>query len=164
MRKAILAGCSLLITLAMGSVPAQAQGSSPAPQPAPAATQAQVSQEELKKFASTIKKLLVINQQMESQMVQAVQNTGLSEQRFSEIHQSKKNPAQKPAPQVTPKEEQSYSQAVAQLTQIQKDAQTKMDQAVQSEGLGTERFNQIFSVVQKNPGLKQELRKLIQTP
>jgi hypothetical protein len=164
MRKALLASCSLLVVLAMGSVPVLAQSPSPAPKPAPAAPQGQVSQEELKKFAATIKKLLVINQDMENQMVQAVQKTGLSEQRFSDIHQAKKNPSAKPTPQVTPKEEQSYSQAVAQLTQIQKDAQTKMDQAVQSEGLGTERFNQIFSMVQKNPDLKQELRKLIQTP
>jgi hypothetical protein len=121
-----------------------------------------VNPDELKKFASAVKKVLVIAQDMETQMVQAVKKEGLTEQRFNEIHQSKQNPSAKPAQQVTPKEEQSYKQALTQLTQIQKDAQAKMDRAVEGEGLQVARFSQIFAAVQKDPALRQEVRKLMQ--
>ncbi len=161
MVKNLLAGCSLLVVLAVGSLPAQAQNPSPAPAPSQSAP-ANVSPDELKKFAGAIKKVLVIAQGMETDMVQAVKKEGLTEQRFNEIHQSRQNPSAKPTQQVTPKEDQSYKQALTQLTQIQKDAQTKMDQAVESEGLKVDRFNQIFAAVQKDPNLRQEVRKLMQ--
>ncbi|MBD2077841.1 DUF4168 domain-containing protein [Phormidium sp. FACHB-592] len=196
MMRHILAGCSLLVAVAVSSLPAQAQntpapavkpapaaqpapatqpapGAKPAPatQTAPAATpaptkpataQEKVSPEELKKFASATKQLLAIVNDTESQMVQAVEKQGLSQTRFNEIYQSKQNPNAKPATQITSKEEASYKQAVTQLTQLQKDAQTKMDQVVQAQGLPMERFNQIFAAVQKDPQLKQEVRKMIQ--
>ena len=188
--KHILAGCSLLVAVAVSSLPAQAQNApapaakpapatqtapaakpAPATQTAPAAspaptkpatTQEKVSPEELKKFASATKQLLAIVNDTESQMVQAVEKQGLSQTRFNEIYQSKQNPSAKPATQITSKEEASYKQAVTQLTQLQKDAQTKMDQVVQAQGLPMERFNQIFAAVQKDPQLKQEVRKMIQ--
>ena len=171
--------------MAVSSLPVRAQVSNPAPAPSekpapttktpaiktpatqtpaasPAAPQAKVSADELKKFAGATKQLLAIVNQTEGQMVQVVQKQGLTEARFNEIYQSKKNPATKPAAQVTPKEEESYKQAVSQLTQIQKDAQAKMDQAVQAQGLQMERFNQIFVAVQNDPQLRQEVRKMIQ--
>lgn len=177
MMKSILASCSLLIILAV-SLPVRAQNSTTAPteKPAPATQapavaptpaspstpQGKVSPDELKKFAVATKQLLTIVNATESQMVQAVQQQGLTETRFNEIYQSKKNLGAKPAVQVTPKEEESYKQAVSQLTQIQKDAQVKMDKAVQEQGLPMERFNQIFAAVQKDPQLRQEVRKMIQ--
>ncbi len=176
MMKPILAGCSLLALLAIGSLPVKAQSTKPAPSPAPAtspaptqntapapaATSTNVSPDELQKFASATKQMLAIVNDTENQMVQAVQKQGLTEARFNEIYQSKRNPNAKPANQITPKEEESYKQAVTQLTQLQKDAQVKMDKAVEAQGLQTDRFNQIFAAVQKDPQLRQEVRKLIQ--
>ncbi len=185
MMKSILASCSLLVVLAVGNLPVQAQTSKPAPAPteapapatkapaaqtptaspapaSPAAPQTKVSADELKKFAGATKQLLAIVNETEGQMVQAVQKQGLSETRFNEIYQSKKTSGTKPAAQITPKEEESYKQAVSQLTQIQKDAQAKMDQVVQAQGLQMDRFNQIFVAVQNDPQLRQEVRKMIQ--
>lgn len=181
MMKSILASCSLLVVLAVGSLPVRAQTSTSAPAPtekpaqdtkpapaasptpvSPAAPQTKVSPDELKKFAVTTKQLLAIVNETESQMVQAVQKQGLTETRFNEIYQSKKNPAAKPVTQITPKEEESYKQAVSQLTKLQEDARAKMDKAVQAQGFQMERFNQIFVAVQNDPQLRQEVRKMIQ--
>lgn len=164
MMKHILAGCSLLVLLTVGSLPAHAQNSTPAPStPAPAASQSKVSSEELKKFAGAIKKMLVISQDTETQMVQAVQQSGLTEARFNEIYLSKKDPAKKPTNAITPKEQQSYDQALSKLTEIEKAARTKMDSTIQSEGLEVPRFNQIFAEVQGSPQLRQEVQKMIQS-
>lgn len=165
MMKHFLASGSLLVALTVSGLPVRAQNSPPAPVPAPAApapTAAGVSQPELIKFAGAFKKILVIFQDMESQMVQAVQKEGLTEKRFSEILAAKKNPSAKPATQITPKEEQSYTQAISRLTQIQAEAQGRMDKAVESEGMAVDRFNQIFALVQKDPNLQQAVRQLIQ--
>lgn len=187
MLKSMLATCSLLAAIAVSSLPVHAQTSpsKPAPttkpvptekpvptaKPAPAATpapispttpQTKISDDELKKFAVATKQLLAIVNEAEGQMVQAVQKQGLTETRFNEIYQSKKNPTAKPTTQITPKEEESYKQAVSQLTQIQESARAKMDKAVQAQGLPMERFNQIFVAVQNNPQLRQEVRKMIQ--
>ncbi|UBF28365.1 DUF4168 domain-containing protein [Kovacikia minuta CCNUW1] len=150
----------------MGSIPAQAQNPSPAPSPAapssaPAAQQ--VNPDELKKFTNALKKILVIANDAETQMGQVIQKEGLTPARFNEIYQSKKNPSAKPASQITPKEEQSYQQVVSQLTKIQENAQTKRDQAIVAEGLKVDRFEQILTIAQKSPELRQEIRKMIQT-
>ena len=172
MIKHVLAGCSLLVLLS-ASLPAQAQTptkspaqtptSTPAPtaQP-PAASQAKVSQDELKKFAVAVKQLLSITQSADTQMSQIVQKQGLTEARFNEIYRAKQDPAAKPTTQITAQEEQKYNQTLTQLVNIQKDAQAKMDKAVQDQGMGMERFNQIFAAVRSNPQLKQEVQKMIQ--
>jgi hypothetical protein len=166
MRKHFLVGCSLLVLTTLGSIPAQAQNPSPAPSPVPSpapSSQQQVNPDELKKFANALKKILVIANDAESQMGQVIQKEGLTPARFNEIYQAKKNPTAKPVSQITPKEEQSYQQAVSQLTKIQESAQTKRDQAIEAEGLKVARFEQILTIAQKSPELRQEIRKMIQT-
>lgn len=173
MMKYLLAGCSVFVALAIGCLPIKAQDAKPAPaqSPAPAspattptepAITPAVSADELKKFASATKQLLSIVNETETQMVQAVEKQGLTEARFNAIYQSKRNPNAKPTSQITPKEEESYKQAVTQLTKLQADAQAKMDKVVAAQGLQMERFNQIFAAVQKDPQLRQEVRKMIQ--
>ncbi|QZZ21942.1 DUF4168 domain-containing protein [Leptothermofonsia sichuanensis E412] len=160
MVKHILASCSLMLLLGVGSLPVQAQ--SPSPAPAQTAAPTKVSTEELKKFTSALKKALLIMQERDNQMVQAVQKEGLTEERFNEIHQSRQDPSKKPSQQVTSKEEQSYKQAFSQLVEIEKNTQAKMEKALESEGMNVARFNEILAQVQKDPSLQQEVRKLIQ--
>lgn len=169
MMKHILAGCSLTVLLVAGSLPAQAQTPAPAPSPAPSSapaapsgSQGNVSPEELKKFASAVKQMLVIARDAENQMSQAVQQTGLSEARFNEIYLAKKDPASKPAKPITSKEQQSYDQAFAKIGQIEKDAKAKMDNTIVAQGLEKQRFDQIFATVQGNQQLRQEVQKMIQ--
>lgn len=168
MIKHLLANSSLLVLLAVGSLPVQAQNSAPAPAaPAPAApapaAPTQVSPDELKKFAGAVKKMLAISQEAETQIAQVVQQSGLTEVRLSEIYRAKQDPAQKPKNPITPKEQQSYDQAMVKLNAIEQDARTKFDTSIKSEGLEPQRFNQIFAAVQKNPQLRQEVQKMIQS-
>jgi hypothetical protein len=170
MLKQILAGCSLVTVLAVSHLPVQAQtppaqqpAAPPAQQPtAPTAPKTPVTSDELKKFASAVKQMLVVTSDAETQMMAAVQKEGLSPTRFKEIYQAKRNPQAKPANPVTPKEQQSYDQAVAQLTKIQQDAQVRMDKIVQDQGLNSQRFGQIFATVRGDEKLWQEVQKMIQ--
>jgi hypothetical protein len=160
MLKRVLTGCSLLALLMMSSTAAAyAQASKPAPAPA---TSQQVSPEELKRFSTAMKELLTIADDAETRMRQAVKDYGLSESRFNEIYVAKTTPNSKPKTPITTQEQQKYDQLVGKLSEIQKDANTRMDKAVQTQGLPFDRFNQIFETVQKNPQLKQQVQQMIQ--
>lgn len=159
MIKNALAACCTVGLLSAVHLPAQAQTAAPAPQTAPVSQQP--SKQEVQKFAGAVKQILTINKVSEEQAVQAIQGEGLSPQRFDEIYKMQADPKVKPTTQVQPKERQSYDRAVAKLIAIQKESQTKMEKAVQDQGLNVQRFNQIFAAVQKNPQLKQEVQQIM---
>lgn len=172
MIKTILAISSLAFVLGIGSLPAQAQNSAPAPstspstpgasqKPAPSGTSQQsVSDEELQKFVGVARKLDSISKERNTLVVQAIEKEGMKIDRFREIYVSKQDPKAKPA-QVSNDEQQKYDRALAQLVQIQKDTQAKMNTAVQSEGLEVPRFIQILEAVQKTPPLQKKVEQMM---
>jgi hypothetical protein len=137
MMKHILAGCSLLVAVAVSSLPAQAQNApapaakpAPATQTAPAAkpapvtqtapaaspaptkpatTQEKVSPEELKKFASATKQLLAIVNDTESQMVQAVEKQGSLKPVSTKSTSRSKTPVLNQLPKSPPKKRRATS-------------------------------------------------------
>ncbi len=161
MVKRVLVACCTAVLVGAAHFPAQAQ--TPGPAPAPQATPTTpVSKEEVQKFASAIKQILVINRASETEAAQALKGEGLTEQRFDEIYKSQRDPKVVPTVQIQPKERQGYDRVVTKLMQIQKDSDTKMEKAVQAQGLDVPRFNQIFEAAQKNPQLRQEIQKFVQ--
>nr|WP_202895398.1 DUF4168 domain-containing protein [Iningainema tapete] len=151
--------------LFVGTLSAQAQAPQPSPNKktqAPAAS-AKVSQEELKKFAQTMKQLQPIVNSRNQEMKQVVSQSGLSEERFLEIYQSQRDASAKPTKAITPQEKQQYEKALPRLSQIQEQAQVKMQQVFQKEGLEPARFNQILAAVRQDPALQQTVQKMIQS-
>lgn len=140
--------------------PAQSQPQSPVQQQAP---KAQVSQAELQKFANAVKKLQPIQQNALSQITTAIKQQNLSEKRFGEIYQSKQSPQAQPTAKVTPEENKKFEQVNAKIRQIQKSAQSKMEQTVKSEGLEIPRFNQIFLAIRQDPQLLQKVRQMLRS-
>lgn len=161
MLKQLLAGGSVFAVLLVGNLSAQAQTQAPSPQPNAPAPQVKVSPEDLQKFANAIKQLRVIQQTSQTQMVQAVQGEKLSEERFIQIYQAQQNPQAQPKPQITENEKQNFKKAFAKIGEIQQATQAKMQQAVQSQGIEVQRFNQIFAAVRQSPALQQQVRQLL---
>ena len=62
---------------------------------------------------------------------------------------------------VTPEENKKFEQVNAKIRQIQKSAQSKMEQTVKSEGLEIPRFNQIFLAIRQDPQLLQKVRQML---
>lgn len=134
---------------------------SPPQSPAQQAPKAQVSQAELQKFANAVKKLQPIQKNALSQITTAIKQQNLSEKRFGEIYQSKQSPQAQPTAKVTPEENKKFEQVNAKIRQIQKSAQSKMEQTVKSEGLEIPRFNQIFLAIRQDPQLLQKVRQML---
>jgi Domain of unknown function (DUF4168) len=135
------------------------QSQPPAQQPA----QSQVSQKELQQFANAVKKLQPIQENAQNQIVKVIQQENLSEKRFGEIYQSRRNPQAQPTAKVTPEENKRFDQANAKIEKIEQSTQGQMEQAVKGEGLDIQRFNQIFLSLRQNPEMLQKVRELIKS-
>ncbi len=77
------------------------------PTPAPAAPAAAISPEELTRFSKVVKQLFALDRSTETQIVAAIEKTGLQTQRFMDIYLAKKDPAGKPGFKMTPDEEKN---------------------------------------------------------
>jgi hypothetical protein len=131
-------------------------------QPGQQAPDANVSSQDLQKFVSAFKQIQTIQQDYQGRMAQAVEQRGLSQERFFEIQQSQGNPSAQPGPQVTDEERQNYQQANTQVSQLKEEAVSKMEQAVQSEGLDVQRFNEIIAAIQQDPSLQKQVQQMLQ--
>jgi hypothetical protein len=127
----------------------------------PSTQASSVKPEELQKFASAIKKLQVIEQESQIQMQKAVQDEGLSEERFKAILQAQQSPTTPPKAEVSQEEKQKFEQASAKVGKVQEESQLKIKQVIEKEGLEPQRFNQILAQVEKDPSLQQTVRQMI---
>jgi hypothetical protein len=129
---------------------------------APAATE--VSDAELQKFAKVIPELQEIQQSAQQQVSEAIQSAGLTEDRFRELYTAQQAPSgeqQQPATAATPQEQQAVEQVVTQLETIKSEVQTRREQAVRSQGLEVNRFNEILAAVRQDAGLQQQLQQML---
>jgi len=167
MLKQLLTGGSVLALVLAASLPIQAQAETPAQEPvSPAQTQEtpqlEVSQEELQKFASALEQLQSIEQETQVELVQAIESQGISVERFQEIAIARQNPQIQPSTEISQREVENFEQAADQVTQIQEQAQTRMQEAVEREGLDAQQFNQIGAALQQDPTLQQQFQEMLQ--
>ncbi|MBE9129222.1 MULTISPECIES: DUF4168 domain-containing protein [unclassified Coleofasciculus] len=165
MLKSLLAGgVALALWFVTSSLPAQAQTQAPTmpPQEQQAPASKQISDQELEQFASVIKQLQSIQETGEVEMLEAVQRSGLSPERYLEILRGQSNTETQPTSEVTDEEQQNFEQARNRLIEIQQMMQSKMQQAVEAEGLNVERFEEILVAIQQNPTLQQRVEQLLQ--
>ena len=161
MLKQFLTGILVCIFLLVGSVSTLAEPLEALSPPQTQAAKVQVNPEELQKFTDTIKELLVTYPKFQTAMVQAVEEEGLSKERFTEIYLAQQNPEVQPSTEITEKEKQDFEKAFGKVEQIQLDNQSQMKQIVEQKGLEVQRFNQIFAATLQDPELQQQVRQMI---
>jgi hypothetical protein len=191
MLKQILAGGTFLLLVALGTLPAQsqtpvppateptepsAQELEPSAQPTPpteaqptSPVQAQpqpaaeVSSEDIEKFARAIAQLQTIQQETQTELLQIVEGQGLTPDRFNQIAEAQQNPQAATNVEISDEELQSFEQAANEITAVRQQTQARLQEAVQAEGLEVEQFNQILAAVQQDPALQQEVEQILQS-
>lgn len=159
-----LTGSFLFALLLVSTLSAQAQTQQPPRQPQTLVVpQVQILPEELQKFSTAIKRILVIQEASITQMRQVVQREGLNEQRFMQIYQAQRSPSAQQSVNIAQEEQQKFEQASRRIREIQQEAEPKMEQAVKNVGLNVERFNQIFAAVKRDSALQQKVQQMIQS-
>ncbi len=119
-----------------------------------------VSDQEIKKFASAVQEVEVVNQKTQQKMVATVEEEGLDVQRFNEILQSQQGQDQEA--DVNNDEMKKFQNASLKLEEIQAEAQKTMQEKIIDEGLTITRYQEIAAIVQNDPVLQQKLQEYLQ--
>ncbi len=118
----------------------------------------EVSDKEIKTFASAFQQVQALDQKAQQDMVKAVQDEGLSVQRFNEMLQSEEDPNQEANP--TEEEKQQYENVNKQIAVIQQKTQQSMQKKIQDEGLSIQRYQEIAFAIQNSPELQEKFQGL----
>lgn len=122
----------------------------------------EVTDEELNRFVTALQTVQEIQIETQATMSEAIEAQGMTEQRFSEIHNAQRNPEIDLTAEITEAEEETYEAVLAQLISLQRGAQEEMQDAVASEGFNVQRFNEIIMAIQQDPELAQQVREMLQ--
>ena len=154
------------LVVIMGSLPANSLPlSTPADSSAiiiaQASTQTEVSQGDLQKFVDAIKRIHDVDQESQQKFINAVQQAGLTPERFIAIGEGLRNPAKKPSPATTPDEEAKFKKAQANIQPIVEQDQKKKKQAVTASGLTVEQYQLIMGKIEGNTQLQDQVRQML---
>jgi len=121
---------------------------------------ASVTDTEMEQFAGIFAELQVMNQQIQQEMVTAVQDEGIEVQRFNEIMNAQQDPNQEV--DATQEELETFAAAGQAIQQIQQGAQQDMQKVITDSELSLPRYQSIMAALQNDAGLQQRLQEEIQ--
>ncbi|MGM0665697.1 MAG: DUF4168 domain-containing protein [Bacteroidota bacterium] len=119
----------------------------------------EVSDKELKQFASAVKEVQEINQRTQMAMIGAVEDEEISVERFNEIFAASQDPNQEVS--ATEEEMEKFNKANKEIAKLQADAQKDMEEKIQKQELTLERYQEITMIVQNDQEMMQKLQELL---
>ncbi|MFW5877875.1 MAG: DUF4168 domain-containing protein [bacterium] len=119
----------------------------------------EISDKEMKQFATIIQEVAAINQQTQQKMISTLEEEGFEVQRFNEIIQAQQDPTKEI--ELKEGEKKKFEDANRKLGEIQDKAQVKMEEKIVDEGLTVNRYQEIAALVQSNPELQQKLQEYL---
>lgn len=126
------------------------------PQQMPQQQPTEVSDNEIAQFALAFRDIQVIDQQVQQDMVNAVQEEGVDVQRFNEYLTAQQDPEQEMS--ASEDELEKFASAYQAIEEIQGEAEKEMQKAIADNNLSVERYQEIAMSIQSNPELLQKLQ------
>lgn len=114
---------------------------------------------ELESFLKANKKVMTIQAESQKKMAKAIQEEGLSVDRFNQIIAARQNP--KKENDASAKEMASFNNAAQEIMSKRKETETKIVKSIQQEGIDIETYQEIMYAYQKSPKVKEEISKMI---
>ena len=118
-----------------------------------------LSEKDMEQFAEVFIDIQAISEDAREGMVAALDEVGMSVDRFNEIQQMAQDPSSDLA--LSDEEEEQLNQANQSIQGIQMDAQQKMQQAILDNGMSVEKYQEIAMQVQTNPDLQQKIQAIM---
>jgi hypothetical protein len=148
--------CAMIVFLGSAT---SALAQEPAEQPSVQA-RADFSDDELKSFVKASKKITSIQMETEQKMVQAIENEGLTVDRFHQILEQQRNPDTS-ATETSANELKSFNNAAQAIIRENKKVEEKMAASIEEEGIDVATFNQIMVAYQQNTGIQRRVDQMI---
>lgn len=122
-------------------------------------TETNFDDQELQQFASAAGKVMVLQQETEQKMIQAIEEENLELEKFNQILQSQQN--QEIEANASEEEMQSFNSAAEKIIKIQTEVQTDMMRVIQEEGLEPQKYEQILMAYQSDPDTKARIDAIL---
>lgn len=126
---------------------------------ATAQTSENVSDADLEKFAQAYQSVQQSNQQIQQKMVAAIEDEGISADRFNAIYQAKMDPEQEV--DATDDEMEKQQAAMAKVEAMQQSFQKEMEDKIKEKGLTMQQFQDLSTKIQNSPELQQKLQAIM---
>ncbi|RRO24071.1 DUF4168 domain-containing protein [Flavobacteriaceae bacterium 14752] len=117
------------------------------------------SAQTLEKFANAYKEVRNENMTFQLNMVSAIEDAGLTNDEFTDIHELINNPNAEKKP--TTAQKRQYNLALKNIQNLKKDIQESMERLIEKNGLKLETYQAIAKASQSDKALNEKIQKLI---
>ena len=118
------------------------------------------SDDELKSFVKASKKITSIQMETEQKMIKAIENEGLTVDRFHQILEQQRNATS--GTETSAAELKSFNNAAQAIIQENRKVEQQMTASIEDEGIDIETYNQIMVAYQQNPGIQRKVDNLLE--
>ncbi|NMF83334.1 DUF4168 domain-containing protein [Nodosilinea sp. P-1105] len=149
-----------LVIAAPAAAVAQQPETAPQPEMAPQPTpepQVELSPAQIDSFVNAYQAIQMIQQEVQADLVAAVEAEGLSVDDYNAIAESQQSP--EAAAEIPAEQTEQFAAAVEQVSTIRASARDDMEAAIQAQDLTIEEFEQILTQAQQDPALQQEINQ-----
>lgn len=126
---------------------------------ATAQTETTVTDAELQKFAEAYQSVQKSNMEIQQKMVVAIEDEGLTPQRFNKIYEAKMDPEKES--DASEDEMAKQDAAMVVIQEIQTASQKEMENKVKEKGLTMQQFQKIGAQIQESPELQQKMQAMM---
>jgi len=120
-----------------------------------------ITDAEIKQFLDAVEAVQAVSQEAQSQMMQAVEDEGMTLERFSEIQQNLQNPDAEITP-ITSDEEGQLDRIDAKMREMEPELERQSVAAIQETGITPLRYQQLSKGIQMDPELTQKAQTMMQ--
>jgi len=124
-----------------------------------AQTEEKVNNAQLQKFAEAYQTVQQVNQQIQQEMVTAIEAEGITAQRFNEIYQAQMDPEVEV--DATEDEIEKQKAALKKIEGMQAGVQEDMQNKIKEKGLTLEQYEEIGAQLQNSPELQKKLQGIL---
>ena len=124
-----------------------------------AQTDEKVSDAQLQKFAEAYQTVQQVNQQIQQEMLTAIETEGITAKRFNEIYKAQMDPEVEV--DATEDEIANQKAALKKIEGMQTGVQENMQNKIKEKGLTLEQYEKIGAQLQSNPDLQKKLQGIL---
>lgn len=117
------------------------------------------SDDELKSFVKANEKVMAIQMESEQKMIKAIEEEGLTVERFNAILEQQRDPSR--SAETSPEELNSFNNAAQMILQENEKIEKQMATSVEEEGIDIETYKQIMVAYQQRPELQERVHELL---
>jgi hypothetical protein len=118
------------------------------------------SDNELKSFVKANEKVTVIQIEAEQKMIKAIEDEGLSIERFNDILEQQRDPS-RASGEPSAEELQSFNKAAQVILDENAKIEKQMTTSIEEEGIDIETYKQIMLAYQQNPDIQNRVNKMV---